>query len=80
MCSNFAIIEATKGGARSFKKFLKKLLVPRNTKANKKRNGNSDVNRTWIITNFYLCQYSCGNLFPISLLMPNALSGEVYPL
>ena len=68
MCSNFALIEATKGGARSSKKFLKKLLVPRNTKASKNRHGNSDVSRTWIIT--------CGNLFPISLLMPNALSGK----
>ena len=51
MCSDFAIIEATRGGARSFKKFLKKLLVSRNTKASKKRNGNSEVKRTWIITN-----------------------------
>ena len=39
-CSNFAIIDATKGSKSFFKRFLKKkLLVPRNTKAIKKHNG-----------------------------------------
>ena len=39
-CSNFAIIEAIMAGTHSLNRFLqKKLLVQRNTKINKKRNG-----------------------------------------
>ena len=37
--SNFAIIEAAKGGTSSLKRFSKKLQVPRNSKASKRRNG-----------------------------------------
>ena len=41
ICSTFAITEATKGSTSSLKRFpgKKKILVPRNTKASKKRNG-----------------------------------------
>ena len=56
MCSNFATIEGTKVGTSFLKRFLRKeiLLVPRNTKAGKKRNDCSDVNKTSIILNFHL--------------------------
>ena len=40
ICTNFAIDEAIMAGTNSLKRFLKKkLLVQRNTKINKKRNG-----------------------------------------
>ena len=61
----FAIIEATKGGTRSLKRFLEKISWYRpwyqeierqvkNLMASLRCHGNSEVNKTWIITNFHL--------------------------
>lgn len=68
----------------------KTLLVPRNSRASKKRNGvitchcNSNVNKAWIITTFYLNIVQLwtplfSDIF-INAELVNALSGEVYPL
>ena len=57
----FAIIEATKGGTSTLKRFLEKISwcqgierQVKNLMASLRCHGNSEVNETWIITIFHL--------------------------
>ena len=59
ICSNFPIIEATKGGTSSFKRFLNSRCREiqrqvKNVMASLRCHGNSDVNETRVRTDFHL--------------------------
>ena len=76
ICLNFAIIDATKGGTSSLKRFVKKLLVlleikrkVKNLMASLRCHGNSDVNKTWIITDDKFTNF---HLYLVQLVKPLA--------